>query len=237
MQNVADIILHQGDVERMTQVKGRTSFIDVYLEQRNVENDSAPRVSKSHHMPEVYRKQLEEGRAKFIVVVRNPKDLFVSFYHFYRMNIRLGLFPGTWDEFFELVRASRLAYGDYFDWYRGWWLERRRNNVLFVKYEDAKKVPVAVIKEMSAYLGQMIPQDVIEKIAEATSFKNVSGNNEAKMNILDESQRVLRTDISDFFRKGSVGDWKQYFSREQSEFVDRLYKEKLEILGLKLDFE
>ena len=237
MQNVADIIVHKADVERMTEVEQRVTFIDAYLERRNLKSDAAPRVSKSHHMADVYRKQLEEGRAKFIVVVRNPKDLFVSLYHFYRMSIQLGLFPGTWDEFFELVRVSRLVYGDYFDWYRGWWLERYRGNVLFVKYEDAKKFPMTVIKEMSEYLGQMFPEDVLTKIAEATSFENMSGNEEVKTNILPRAHNHLRSDISDFFRLGSVGDWKNYFSQEQSEFIDRLYRKKLEVLGLQLEFE
>ncbi len=219
----------------MTREKARVIFLDMHLERWNAESDhDVPRVSKSHHMPAVYRKQLEEGRAKFIVVVRNPKDLFVSLYHFYRMNIRLGLFPGTWDEFFDLVRASRLIYGDYFDWYRGWWLERGRDNVLFVKYEDAKKLPMTVTKEMSEYLGRILPEDVIMKIAEATSFENMRGNSETKKNILHASQKVIRTDISDFFRKGTVGNWKEYFSQEQSEYFESLFIEKLEVLGQKL---
>ncbi len=222
----------------MTRDQGRITFIDECLEQREAEgNHNVPRVSKSHHMANIYRKQLEEGRAKFIVVIRNPKDLFVSLYHYYRMNIRLGLFPGTWHEFFELVEDSRLVYGNYFDWYRGWWLERRRNNVWFVKYEDAKKCPAAVVKEMSDYLDQQLSEDVIMKVAKETSFENMRGNGEVKKNIIGASQKEFRTEISDFFRKGAVGDWKEYFSQEESEFIDRLYKENFEVLGLKLDLE
>ena len=229
--------MHKGDVERLTRDKLRITFIDMFLERRNVQSHDVPRVSKSHHMATVYQKQLEEGRAKFIVVVRNPKDLFVSLYHYYRMNILLGLFPGTWDEFFELVRASRLIYGDYFDWYRGWWLERGRDNVLFVKYEDAKMWPMAVTKEISEYLGQALPDEAIMEIVKATSFENMSGNSEVKKNIISAAQKDFRTDISDFFRQGTVGNWKEYFSQEQSEFIDTLYKEKLDVFGLKLDFE
>ncbi len=88
MQNVADIIVHKGDVERLTRDKERTTVIDVHLEQRNVESaHGVPHVSKSHHMANVYHKQLEEDRANFIVVVRNPLS-FLPHKH------ATGPFPG-----------------------------------------------------------------------------------------------------------------------------------------------
>ncbi len=37
-------------------------------------------------------------------VIRNPMDALVSYYHFCKVNFGLGLFRGTWDEFFAMVR-------------------------------------------------------------------------------------------------------------------------------------
>ena len=42
---------------------------------------------------------------------------------------------------------------------------------------------------------------------------------------------------SKFYRKGKVGDWKNYFSDEQSRFVDNQYEMTLKPLGLELEFE
>ena len=38
------------------------------------------------------------------------------------------------------------------------------------------------------------------------------------------------------YGKGIVGDWKNYFSEEQSDFVDEKCREYLEPLGLKFEY-
>ena len=37
---------------------------------------------------------------------RNPKDLCVSYYHFYRSSSSFGNFKGTWPEFLEMFKEG-----------------------------------------------------------------------------------------------------------------------------------
>ena len=51
------------------------------------------------------------------------------------------------------------------------------------------------------------------------------------------ADRVHNQMLSDHMRKGCVGDWKNYFSKEQSDFIDQKYKTYFEGSGLSVDFE
>ena len=48
---------------------------------------------------------------------------------------------------------------------------------------------------------------------------------------------VWKSERSQFVRKRQVGGWVNYFSEEQSDFVDAKYKELLKPLGLIFEYE
>ena len=61
--------------------------------------------------------------AKFIYVVRNPKDAIVSQYYHTRLIKPLG-FDGDWDCFFELLMQGKAEIGLWFDHVIDWWKHR-----------------------------------------------------------------------------------------------------------------
>ena len=52
--------------------------------------------------------QLEDKKAKFVLVVRNPKDALVSFYNFHKTNplLRESFNAASFDEFFERAKGK-----------------------------------------------------------------------------------------------------------------------------------
>ena len=48
---------------------------------------------------------------------------------------------------------------------------------------------------------------------------------------------VFKKEISAFLRKGEVGDWKNYLSKEQNEYLDKVIAERLDPVGLKMTYE
>ena len=149
------------------------------------------------------------------------------------MNSNLGNFKGTWDDFFELYKTKHLIFGDYFKWYSYWLQYKDKPKVKLIKYEDMHHRMSDVIDDVCQFLGKTLSRDAIPDIIQHLTFNDMSKNPMVNFNALD----LLDKDISPFMRKGKIGDWKNYFSEEQSSVVDKHYREVIEPLGVKLEFE
>ena len=197
-------------------------FIDI------LEKSPPPRIMKSHLPAHIFQQGLDAGKSKFTVVMRNFKDTLVSYYYYYVAMATFGPFPGTWNDFFELFKVRGLLHGDLLDYNLGWWRERHRENVLILKYEDMKKDPKGSIARCAAFYGQSLSDEVLQQIVEASSFDVMKDNplsNMSNIPVYDYSK-------GPFMRKGVVGDWKNYFTQEQSDYVDKHYCEKAAKEGL-----
>ncbi len=172
---------------------------------------------------------------KVIVCLRNVKDVLVSYYEFYKILDGFGNFSGTWHEFFEMFMSNNLAYGDYFDWVTKYWQASKTNdNILIVKYEDLKATPHIEISRIANFCKRKLSDKQIEKIIQFSSFEAMKNN--PNTNYYKTAPGI--GDKGDkFFRKGVVGDWKNYFTQEQNEIIDNLIVEKLEPIGLSFDYE
>ena len=178
---------------------------------------------------------VQEDHAKFLLSLRNPKDMLVSYYHFYRIFVGEITFIGTWNEFFEMFRAKKLAYGDFFDWCKGWLKYRDSPKVLVVKYEDMKKDMLNEVQRVITFLGKdsVLTEKQIQDIVHHCTFKEMEKNDMVNYKYYENG--FLDQSISPFMRKGVVGDWKNYFNDEQSTYVDELCR-SLEKDGLTFEF-
>lgn len=70
---------------------------------------------------------------KYIFAARNPKDCCVSYFHHNRNFKIYDWAEGQFDVFFELFMQGQLAFGDYFEYLRGWLPHLEDPNVLFLK--------------------------------------------------------------------------------------------------------
>ena len=187
------------------------------------------RLMTTHLMPEFF-KNLTEQRSvpKVIVVMRNPKDTLVSYYHFYRANAALGNFSGTFHEYFKLFEAKKLNHGDFFDHTEAWVTHPLKSEFFYVTYEDMKMNLESEIRRMSKFLGKKLNDKQIQKIVEYSSFDQMKNNPMAQMS----NNKQLDASISPYVRKGKVGDWKSHMTVDESELVDRLCRERLDPIGI-----
>ncbi|WP_437735264.1 sulfotransferase domain-containing protein [Sorangium sp. So ce1335] len=106
-----------------------------------------PRAYKTH-LPWT---QVPKG-GRYIYVMRDPADTLVSFYHF----MSGMLFePGTVDiETFSAEAFFKDApFGGYWEHLRSWWEQRRRDDVLFLCFEDMKRDHAAAVRRIAAFMG------------------------------------------------------------------------------------
>ena len=81
--------------------------------------------------------------AKYICVIRNPKDVCVSYDIFYKT---WGDVPKLeFEQFFEYFIDGRLPFNDYFQVLQSAWQRRNDNNVLLVSYEEMRSDLQSVI--------------------------------------------------------------------------------------------
>jgi len=189
----------------------------------------SPRTASSHLDVSFFKKALETKKTKFIVVLRNPKDVMVSYYYFFQTQPFLGHFPGTFDDFMEMVQAGRVP--DWFDWIQGWWQYKDHPNVIFVKYEDMKKDLATEIKRLAKFLNIDVTEETLQKTLENSTVSAM------KKEFDERDKELLKTKSTSFVRKGIIGDWKNHFNDEQNNYVDKKYKEIIDPLGLTFDFE
>ena len=195
----------------------------------------SPRVMKTHLPYELWKNQLRRyPNVKVIQTIRNPKDTLVSFYHHFRSSGQLGTFNGTWDQYFELFKQKRLPWGDYFEHNAEWYkFNRGRKESLVLIYEDMKKSHRDHVIQIAKFLGQDLTDKLIDMIVQKSSLKEMS----VSVNEMFEKEiPSWKSDRSQFVRKGQVGDWVNYFSEEQSQFIDEKCKEYLEPLGLSFEY-
>ena len=188
-----------------------------------------PRLIKTH-LPATFFKRQLEGKStcpKFVVVMRNPKDLLTSYYHFHKSWPAEFAFPKDWNYYFGMFKEKRLDCGDCLEHMSGWWNHKNHSNVLAVTYEDMKKDAKGNIQKVGEFLGSLkYSSDDFDMIVDETSF------NKMRTRPITKTFQGEFMDTAGFFRKGTVGSWKEFFQPEQEEYVDKRVHSELNSVGL-----
>nr|KAG5688466.1 hypothetical protein BaRGS_011904 [Batillaria attramentaria] len=223
-------------------VDNANEFMDGALPPSMMPAPDKPRVFFSHLKPKYLPLQTWEKKVKIIYHMRNPKDTWVSFYNFAKtfcMGLEAGAFGGTWDQFFELMMDMGFYYGDWFDHVLDW--ERQiaadsNGQILASHYEDVKRDSVKEIERIDKFLGLNRGSGLCQKIADACSFAKLKKNKDE--NIPEEWRFKFFTDgVPIFYRKGEVGDWKNWFTVAQNERFDEEYKKRMADSTLTFKYE
>ncbi|XP_045021448.1 sulfotransferase 6B1-like [Bubalus bubalis] len=184
------------------------------------------RVIPTHLSYSMLPMNVKQKQCKIIYIIRNPKDIAVSFFHYYRDNPNLPSIE-TWHEFFELFLKGDVVYGSWFDHVLSWEEHKNAKNILIISYEEMKKDPSKNIKKIATFLSLNMTDSEINQIVWKTSFTEMK-NNTAKENC-DPNHTIcaLTSNRNLVFRKGAVGDWINYFTSKQKQVFDELFTEKM----------
>ncbi|XP_064625134.1 sulfotransferase 1A1-like isoform X2 [Lineus longissimus] len=241
-QEITYLCRHDGDTDKANQTFNyiRTPYLDnAWPDHTNgltlFKKTEHPRLLKTHLPFEYMPEQILSKGIRCIYVMRNPKDTLVSYYYFYKSTSSFGKFPGLWSDFFEMFLLNNLCYGNLIDNYLSWWEHRDKPNILFLFYEDLLRFPKREIKKIAAFCDRPdMPDATIDKITEATSFKNMKSNPKTNYTSIPED---IDCSVSAFMRKGLIGDWKNHFTIAQNEIMDKILKERLAGTGLDFVYE
>jgi hypothetical protein len=205
-QQIICLIINSGIIE-----KSDIQYItNSFLERKGKESLNTPlkpRVIKTHMPFELipYNKS-----AKYLCVLRNPKDVCVSYYY-HTKNRAHNQFTGHFHEFFDCWIKGEIPYGDYFQHILSFWSHRFDDNLNFLVYEHMKTNPKDAVLKIAEFLGE----EFVNKLKENKEFLL---NKVIENSTVDVMKSTMNFDI--LVRKGIVGDWKNHFNKEESNLVD-----------------
>ncbi|XP_056305279.1 sulfotransferase family 1, cytosolic sulfotransferase 5 [Danio aesculapii] len=227
-QEVVDLILNDGDVEKCK--RAPTQVRMPLLEMTTADDPSAgitmleamvpPRVIKTHLPIQLVPHSFWEAGCKVIYVARNPKDSVVSYYHFDRMNLSQPE-PGPWKQYLEKFMTGQLVWGSWYDHVKEYWRKRHDKKILYIFFEDMKEDPAREVSDIAQFLGRQLSKSIIDHIVQMTTFSVMRENPMANYSTVPDT-KFDRT-VSEFMRKGEVGDWKNHFSAEEDAAFDEHY--------------
>ncbi|KAG6712783.1 hypothetical protein I3842_05G118800 [Carya illinoinensis] len=208
---------------------------DLYIENQVPDLTSFvyPRLFSTHLSYNSLPTSAKASNCKIVYLCRNPKDTFVSLWHFTNKLKLRG--TNSLEEAFDKFCRGVSLYGPYWDHVLSFWKESIENpqNILFLKYEKMKEQPTYELRKVAEFLGcPFTPEEeakgVVNDILSLCSFDNLSTLEVNKSGKLSSGHPNEA-----FFRLGKVGDYTNYLTAEMVEKLDRITEENFRETQLK----
>jgi Sulfotransferase domain len=202
-------------------------FFDACVPGRGIEHLPSPRIIKSH-LP---YNMIPKGPCKYIYVVRNGKDVAVSFFQYAQTHLS---FNGDFGQFFELfLNGGYRHHPTWFEHVGQWWENRRNLDVLFLTYKELKRNREGAIRKILAFCGKEVGREKFARIVERSSFAFMK-QYEDKLDTLTWRLIEGKMKTGNFIRKGEIGEWKECLSSEQGVLFQRRFTKHLNNLNAEL---
>ncbi|XP_075656919.1 flavonol sulfotransferase-like [Castanea sativa] len=198
-------------------------------------------------------KSITNSSCKIVYICRDPKDAFVSLWHFkHKMSGKeevSAMEDVPLEDALEFFCQGLNACGLYWDHLLGYWRASLESPemILFLKYEDLKNETVFWVKKIAQFIGYPFSLEeenkgVVQKIIDLCSFEhlsslevNTSGMVRSEHGITQDGVNTHKFKNNAFFRKGKVGDWKNHLTPEMAKRLDQITEQKLAGSGLTLN--
>ncbi|OWF36027.1 sulfotransferase 1C4-like [Mizuhopecten yessoensis] len=197
----------------------------------------SPRVLVSHFYPQHIPKFVEDEKCKIVYVYRNPKDTALSMHSFMkRLNVEgMKGYKGTWEHFFELFTTKPGHYNTWFEHVKSWLDFKKKHPdvpILMVSFEDMKKDLRSCVQKMAEHLGTKQDTDFLDEVTNKCQFSVMS---KAKTSNTKETA-LTKDDSNPFYRKGEVGDWKNWLTVAQDETFDAVIEKNMTDIDLEVKY-
>ncbi|KAK3039780.1 hypothetical protein RJ639_027093 [Escallonia herrerae] len=213
--------------------------LKLYVEKHipNLASFSSPRLF-STHLPFVsLPKSVLDSGCKLVYLCRDPRDAFVSLWHF--TNKLRPTSQGTsysLEEVFDKFCRGVSLCGPFWDHILHYWKESLSNpeKIFFLKYEDMKEHPQLHLRRLAEFIGCPFSPEEETKGVEDDILGLCSFDNLSKLKVNVDGKLSSGEENKAFFRLGEVGDWKNYLTTEMVDQLDKIGEEKFYGSGLKL---
>ena len=218
--------LGQADYEYLYDIVAWPDFlpgVSIKLSDPPPKSPTGLRVIKTHspaHLVTV------NDSAKYIIVIRDPKEVLTSLYHFVPKAFAfLGLQTGPTNSWVEKFIKHQVPGGWWAEHTVSWWALRDKPNVHIVTFTNLKADPSGEIDRISNFLGVALSLEQRQQVIEKSSFHYMKSINHKFSPIIGD------TDMPVVIRDGKVGSGGELFTKDQLVRIDDFCRSELNRLG------
>ncbi|XP_049420254.1 sulfotransferase 2B1-like isoform X8 [Epinephelus fuscoguttatus] len=169
----------------------------------NLEERPSPRMCTTHFLYNMMPPSFFKVKPKVIYVMRNPKDVFTSLFHYHGMASFLSN-TGTQNEFLHKFLDGKVMFGSWFDHVKSWLNAEDKEHIMYISYEEMIMDLKDSVARIAQFLQKSLDAEVIEKIADRCLFKNMKKNNMSNYSVVP--REIMDQTKSEFLRKAfSIG--------------------------------
>ena len=168
-------------------------------------------------------------KARYIIVIRDPKDVFVSSYFFFVKDGPLSVTRFSVETWLKVFFSQ--GFGPWSSWATntaGYWAQRHRPNVLIVSFKSMKRDLHGTVRKVADFMDVRVSDQVIERVCEKSSFDY--------MKRIDDKFRAWQIipwgrAAAPMMRKGTEGGSLELLGPERQRLVDQHFIAELDRLG------
>jgi len=172
--------------------------------------------------------------ARYIMVIRDPKDVFVSSYFFFVKEGPLAGPAPTLDTWYKAFLNGGMPVGG--SWAKntaGYWAQRHRPNVLILSFKAMKRDLRGTVERVADFLDVRVSEQVLDTVARKSSFEY--------MKQIDEKFRMWKMipwqGENHMLRKGAQGGSSELLTVERQREIDSRFMAELKQLGSDFPYE
>lgn len=163
--------------------------------------------------------------AKYVIVIRDPKDAIVSGFYFSE-SLMPGLSSMGLSAWVDSAVAGETPFGSWADHIASFWPWRHRDNVLVLTYAEMKADLETAVRRVAQLMNVTLTADAFANVVEKSSFPYMKAHN---ANFTPPTPMPVNS--IEMVRTGKTGEAKERLTIEQITHIDQAAKADLKRLG------
>jgi hypothetical protein len=188
---------------------------------------AAPRAFKTH----LAWHEIPKG-GRYVYVIRDPKDVAVSLYHF-QEGWRFDPGAMSTDDYARELFMSKERGRRYWHHVASWWQQRARPDILMLCYEDMKADLPSAVRRIAGFIGLKLDEELLEIVVRQSSIEFMNQHRAKYDDHLVRQARNFSRGIppggeSAKVRGGRVGDHAFELSARTCKELDAIWREEMQ---------